>query len=560
MRPKHPALRLPKRYFARIVTIGVAQAITLVVSVVLLRDVIDSMGRDPEMVRPLVRSLALLVMVMMAGSLLRAAEFKVSERMGYEYVRLLRMAMYNHFLTISPHHLQRRSRGALFLRFTGDLSMIRTWVSRGAARGTTSAIVLLGGATVLLVLNVEIALALLSALCFGSACSLRLGSRLQRATRSVRRKRSLLMSNVDEQVNNLAVVQVFGRSRGEYARMGRLNDSLTRSLFNLASERAKLRGLSAATASVATVAVLIVGAIQVAAGTATVGLVVSAIVAVRHLSGPVRTLGLAHDYWQSAQVSSAKICEFLRSPTQLEDSPGGESLRVRGGRIEFREVSVRQALDRITATAAPGELVAVMGPSGAGKSTLLSLVARMVEPDTGEVVIDGQSYEMCTPQSTFRHVGMVSQDLPLMRGTIRRNLTYRLPRATEEDVHQAVMAWELDYLLADLPEGMATWLTEGGKNLSSGQRQRLALARAWIGNPPILLLDEPTTNLDPPARELFRRVIAHHRGTVLLVTHDPGEASLADHVWTMESGRIIEVLCGEEYRDRQWLAGRVESR
>jgi ATP-binding cassette, subfamily B, bacterial len=199
-----------------------------------------------------------------------------------------------------------------------------------------------------------------------------------------------------------------------------------------------------------------------------------------------------------------------------------------------------------------GDVLAIMGAAGAGKSSLLNLVAGLLDPAEGEVVVDEQPLAERTLRSRFRAVGMVSRDLPLMRGTLRRNVTYRNPEASYEEINRVLLACHLDQLLARLPEGLDAWLTESGRNISAGERQRIALARALMGDPPILLLDEPTANLDEASKEVFRRVIAHHQGTVLLVTHDPNEAALADEVWTMEDGHVIEAVPGDEFRDRLW--------
>jgi ABC-type multidrug transport system fused ATPase/permease subunit len=208
-------------------------------------------------------------------------------------------------------------------------------------------------------------------------------------------------------------------------------------------------------------------------------------------------------------------------------------------------------------TAEPGQLVAVVGPNGAGKSTLLNLVARLVEPGSGEIRVDGQDLLATTPRSTFRKIGIVSPDLPLMRGTVRRNLLYSRPDADSAELARVVYAAGLDGLLAELPDGLATWVVEGGRNLSAGQRQRIALGRALLGNPPILLLDEPTANLDPHSRATFRTIIGRHHGTVLLVTNDADEIALADQVWTLDGGRVRQVQSGEDYRNRMWLAGQT---
>lgn len=250
-----------------------------------------------------------------------------------------------------------------------------------------------------------IAFTLVALLSVGAAASFLAGTRVRRMTGVMRVKRSALVSNIEEKVNALPVVQVFGRSRGERARLARQNDSLTASLVSLASARARLRLISAGASSLAAAAALAAGAFEVAAGRVSIGAVVAATSAARHLSGPVRRLGLWHEYWQRGRVSRAKIVDFLIIPGRAQDPPGLPALRVRKGRIEFDGVSVRGSLDGFSAVATPGRVVAVVGPSGAGKSTLLWSVARLVEPDAGRVIVDGQVLADHTRASTFRQVG-----------------------------------------------------------------------------------------------------------------------------------------------------------
>jgi ATP-binding cassette subfamily B protein len=552
--------RLRRIDIAKIVTIGLGQVATLVAVLLLTRSVVNDMTPDTVGTaaaaawRAALVDLGLLVGVVLLHGWLRAVEFSQCEKIGYEIVRKLRMRMYRHLQGMTPREFQGRARGGLLLRFVGDLSMTRMWLSRGLLGGLVALIVLLGTVTVLVVLTPWIGLAIVTVLAGGAALSLASGRAMRAATSSMRRRRSLVMSNIDEQMNSLPVVQVFGRSAGEYARLSRQNDSLNRGLFLVAELRGRLRGISSASGLLAVVAVLAVGLVEVRRGTASVGLVFGSILVARQLNAPVRTLGLAHDYWHRAQVSEQKILDFLSSSSRGLDQPGLERLRVRRGRIEFRDVAVPGALRGITLAASPGQLVAVTGPTGAGKSTLLNTVARLVDPVDGEVLIDGQVLASTTPRSTFRHVGIVSPDLPLLRGTVHRNLTYAVPGASDEEIQRVILAIGLDQVLAELPDGLKTWVTEGGRNLSVGQRQRIALGRALLGNPPVLLLDEPTANLDPVGREAFRRAVVRHQGTVLLVTQDAEEMALADHVWVLRDGTVEQSLSGDEYRDQLWTA------
>jgi ATP-binding cassette, subfamily B, bacterial len=554
-----PPFRLRRVDMAKVVALGLVQAGALITFALLLIAVTDMIGAETlgpvadAAWRTTTIQLAGLVGVVALYAVARGWEFSLAEKVGFDLVRRLRMQMYAHLQGMTPAQVQGRSRGGLLLRFIGDLSMLRTWISRGLLAGLVALIVLVPTLVALTVLNHRIGLTLVAVLACGAAVSLLSGRPVRRSTRTMRRRRSLLISNLDEQLHSLSVVQVFGRSGGEYTRLSRQNESMNRSLYRVAELRGRLRGITAAAALLSIVAVLFVGLIEVRNGTASVGLVIAALVMTRLLVTPVRTLGLAHDYWHRSQISRAKVVDFLHSSSRPLDPPDLAELRVRKGGIEFRDVTVAGALAGVTLRAEPGQLVAVTGRNGAGKSTLLKVVARLVEPDGGEVLLDGQDLSTTTPRSTFRKVGMVSPDLPLMRGTVRRNLTYSRPDADAAELHRVIHAAGLDDLLAELPGGLTGWVVEGGGNLSVGQRHRIALGRALLGNPPILLLDEPTANLDPDSRAAVRSVLARHHGTVLMATNDPDDLALADQVWTLRDGRVQETQSGEDYRDRMWL-------
>jgi ABC-type multidrug transport system fused ATPase/permease subunit len=551
--------RLRRMDIVKVVALGLGQAATLVAFLLLILSAVNALepalaGESPlDRLTDLQRLGGLVLAAALLG-VLRTLEFSLAEKAGYEVVRRVRMQMYTHLQGMSPRQFQHRARGGLVMRFTGDLSMLRMWLSRGLLGGVVALIVIVATTAVLALFNPWIALSLVAVLAGGAAVSLAGGRALRRATRTMRRRRSLLMSNVDEQLNALPVVQVFGRAGGEYTRLSRQNDSMNRSLGRVAQLRGRLRGVGSSVGLLAATAVLTVGLVELRAGRASLGLVVATVIVARQLDGPVRTLALAHDYWQRGRVSRQKLLEFLRSSTTRLDDPALASLRVRRGTVELRDVTVPGALSGVTLTAQSGQIVAVTGRSGAGKSTLLGLLARFVQPSSGQVVVDGQVLSETSPRSTYRRIGMVSADLPLMRGTVRRNITYRNPGATGEEIRRVVLATGLDEVLEELPEGITTWVVEGGRNLSAGQRQRIALARALLGNPEILLLDEPTAGLDPLSKQAVLDVVRHHHGTVLLVTHDADEIALADQVWRLERGQVAEVLSGEEHRDRLWLS------
>lgn len=551
--------RIPVSVYVKAIAIGLGQVATLIAYILLLRSIVDSLA--PATVgsaaylqwRWALAQAGLLAIVALLHGWLRAAGFNVAETAGYQVVRILRMTMYGHLQGMTPRQFQNRARGGLLLRFLGDLSMTRMWISRGVLGGMIAAIVLCGALAVLFFFSFWMSLAIVVTVAVGAAASFVAGQRMRQATRVMRRRRSLVMSNIDEQLNAQPVVQVFGRSAGEYSRLSHQNDELTRALIRVARLRGYLRGVSTAFALLALGAVLTAGLFEVRQGTATIGTVVGFVVVTRQLSSPVRTLGLAHDYWHRAQVSVGKIKEFLRSSTRDLDSGGHAPLKVRKGSITFMSVSVHGALHEVNLQVAPGEVVAITGEGGSGKSTLLGLVSRTVDPDAGCLLIDDQMLSKTALRSAARWIGAMGPELPLMRGSMWRNLTYASPHASPEEMERVLFATGLDRMLEELPYGLQTWITEGGHNLSYSQRQRIALGRALMGNPPILLLDEPTLGLDPKAKAAFAAILTRYDGTVLLATQDPQEIALADKVAVLEKGSLLEVISGEEYRDRAWI-------
>ena len=193
-----------------------------------------------------------------------------------------------------------------------------------------------------------------------------------------------------------------------------------------------------------------------------------------------------------------------------------------------------------------GQKVAIVGPNGAGKSTLLSLVARLFDPDEGRIYLEGKNLLEYRFTSLRRSIGMVSPELPLLRGSIKRNLLYRFPKALPEEFEPIWKLCGVDEIIAELPEGLNTRIAERGQGLSTGQRQKISLARALLGNPPLLLLDEADANLDVQAAELLDRVLASYSGTVIIVTHRPERLSKVDLIWSLDQGSLVSVVTPEQ--------------
>ncbi|MFO1254955.1 MAG: ABC transporter ATP-binding protein [Sphingomonadaceae bacterium] len=550
---------LTRKDIATIIAIGLGNALTLVLLVLLIREAMQELGEFTTDEVNLGATFVMLVAATLIQSILKVFEFAWPEMIGFRIVHELRQRLHAHMAGMAPRQIQHRSRGSLILRLSGDLTMLRTWISRGMGRGVIALFSIVACVGILSVISWRMALACSISFVIGTSASVLLGSRLQKLTGRVRRRRSLLTSNIDEQVNALAVVQVFGRSGGEANRLARQSAWMTKALVQEAELRGLLRGLSTATGWTALVLALGLGALDVIAGRVDLGAVLAAVIVVRQMQGHFRTLGLAHDYWRRAEISRRKLEDFLNSSSRLLTDPDKQIFAQNRASIVFDNVSVPGALEGISAIAPAGQHIAIVGHSGAGKSTLLQTVAQMVPLSDGCVRIGEQQLDRCQIASIVRKIGMVSPDLPLMRGTIRRNLTYRQSNTSAEELDHLIERCNLRALIDSFPEGLDYWVTEGGANLSVGARQCIAIGRAMLGNPPILLLDEAISPLDNEYRSHFRNLIARHAGTILSVTHDPAEIGTADHVWTLNEGRLISVETAGEYLARhQRVAGAAQ--
>ncbi len=488
---------------------------------------------------------------------LRLMERADAERLGQDYVHRLRLLLYEHLCRIPPRALQRRSQGGILLRFVGDLGALRQWISLGLSRLVVSSIAIGVTLLALAALNAALALVVGGALALATAASLRLGRPLREAVREARRRRARLTGNISEKLNAMAVVQVCGQARREQHRLERQSRRLREAMIMRARLIGWLRAITEGTTVLATAAALVTGVLVVNAGQATPGTVVAAMSLVALLVSPLRDLGRVHEYRQAARVAQQKIDDFLAIPVPRHVLRQGGKGRLtpgntprRHGRLVFEHVTVEGVLARFSAVVEPdprrGRVIAVVGPNGAGKSTLLALAAGLLEGDEGRVLLDGQPVARLAPRALRRRVGMVSPDLPLLRGSIARNLRYRWPKAPAEEIARVSALCGLETLLASLPEGERTRLTDGGRNLSVGQRQRLVMARAILGKPSLLVLDEADANLDPAARKVLQRVIETCRGSVLMATHRLETLRLADEIWHLRDGRLVETGTPED--------------
>lgn len=500
---------------------------------------------------------------------LRALERVQAERMGQSYAAELRLVLFDSLANRSPRQLQGRSRGATVLRFIGDVKSIRRWISQGLPRiavGLLSAVLALAA---LALVSPSMALGAGAGFAGAAGALYALGRRVDAAVRDARRHQARLAANVNDKIAGIAVVQVFDQVRRERRLLERQGAELAQAMVMQTRGLSLMRSAAEFSGAFASAAVLVAGAVEVGAGRLAASEVVGAITAVGLLAPVFREFGQALGYWRAARVSVEKLTAFIAGPrlqaTAAPSERDGEAAggaRVEGRRevalaLSFDRVSCGTALRDFTAEAPAGAKVAIVGPSGAGKSTLLALAARLLEPERGELRIGGRDIRGYDLASLRQALGVVMPDLPLLRGSIERNLRYRWPRAPAFEVARIARQCGVDELLRELADGARTRLCDGGGNLSYGQRQRIAWARALLGSPAVLLLDEADANLDPQSARRFAQIVEDYPGTVLMVTHDHATVMRADLVWYVEAGRLLECGTPAELMDRMGRTRRL---
>ncbi len=526
---------------ARLVAVGVGQAAGSIATALLVRSAYHSLAHTSTggSTHILLFAAALSAAVGLAAWM-RAAERVVAERLGQHYVTEVRADLFEHLTRVPARHLGRRKSGNMLLRFVGDLSALRSWVSLGLAKLLVAGIAVTLALACLVVIDPGIGIAVSTVLAVGSVATLRTSPRLMSSSRAARSSRAKLTGEVVERLTQIGVLQAAGQQRREHRRVSRLSTKVSEAMIERARAAGVCRAVAEATSGLATVAVVVVGAVEVQAGRTSAATVLGAVTIVGMLAGRVRDLGRVTEYASDARVARAAALRFLALPT-LPDPAGTPDLIVGPGCLEFDGIGLDAALSDITLRAESGETIAVVGTNGAGKSSLMSLAGRLVDPDAGAVRLDGQDLRSRRLASVRAAIGMAGADLPLMRGTVARNVLYRRPGASEAEIARVSALCGLDELVATLPDGWDTEVGGAGSRLSAGQRARISVARAALGRPRLLLLDEAEAHLDSGAAEVVDRVLADHKGTALVVTHRRELVERADVVWCLDRGRVVEL-------------------
>jgi len=478
-------------------------------------------------------------------------------KVGLQALLKLRTDLYSYLQSLSlKYHDARRSADSSF-RVAYDSQSIQTIYNRGFTNIFGSAITLVSTFAVMLRMDWQLSLLSLVVIPLLLGAIYFFAKRIRRQSTSIQEVESAVLVQAQEGLSSIRMVHAFGREDWEVhqfhaqaAQSLRANLELTLTNMNSALVISTLMVMS-------TAAIYYVGTMHVLSGTLTLGslLVFSAYILM--LYGPLEQLTYTTWAMEGATAGAKRCFEVLDRPDDVVDAPDAVEVTDTKGAIQFQHVSFgykdeRQILHDIDLKIEPNQIIAVVGGTGAGKSTLLSLVPRFYDPTSGAVSLDRRDLRKVTKKSLRAQIGIVLQDTILFSTTVRENIAYGRPGATEEEIIAAAKRAQADDFIRQMPDGYTSQVGERGGHLSVGQRQRIGIARAFLKNAPILLLDEPTSALDPTTEAAIMETIKTlmQGRTTLIVTHRLATIHRVDQIVVLEHGRVVEKGTGPELVER----------
>jgi subfamily B ATP-binding cassette protein MsbA len=505
----------------------------------------SSLGADGRALAAM--AAASLVLIAGLGGLASYVDNYYTESVGQWVANDLRMRVYDHLECLSFSYYDTHQTGVLLSTMTDDVSTVQDFVSSSTLSILIDVMTIVGMLGLMFWLNWNFTLLIVLITPFLLLSVARFRRAVKKATRDVRRRESDVVAVLQAGLESMRTVQAFGAQDVEAARLGEASRATVTAALRARRAKSLLSPVVALIVSSCTALVLWRGAGLILAGTMTIGGLTVFLAYLAKFFKPVQDLAKMSNVIAQTTVGLERIQSILDIQMSTQEQPDAREPEALTGAIAFEHVAFAYTpevplLQDVTFSIAPGQFVGVVGATGSGKSTIVSLIPRFYDPTAGRILIDGTDIRAYTLRGLRRQIGFVLQETVLFRGTMRENIAYGRHRATDAQIVAAAKLANADEFIVRMPGGYNTLIGERGMTLSGGQRQRIGIARAFIRNTPILILDEPTSSLDTESEQLVMEGLARlMKGrTVLMITHRLTAIRGADIILVLQNGTVAE--------------------
>jgi ATP-binding cassette subfamily B protein len=459
-------------------------------------------------------------------------------------------------------HFDRTQRGDVLSRVTNDIDNVGQSLQQTLSQLLTSVLTIIGVLTMMVIISPLLAVVAIVTVPLSIAVTALIAKRSQPQFVAQWARTGKLNARIEETYTGHEVVRVFGRQAETQAAFDRENEELYESSFRAQFISGLIRPAMLFLGSANYVAIAVIGGLRVTSGSMSLGEVQAFIQYTQHFTQPLAQLAAMANLIQSGVASAERVFEFLDEPEERPDADRATNERGKGapvrGKVTFERISFRYEPDApliedLSLTVEPGQTVAVVGPTGAGKTTLVNLIMRFYELDAGRIMLDGRDIGTMPRDELRSSVGMVLQDTWLFGATIRDNIAYGDPTASDEQIRAAAAAAHVDAYVHSLPDGYDTVINEEADNISAGEKQLITIARAFLADPALLILDEATSSVDTRTELLVQKAMAALRGdrTSFVIAHRLSTIRDADLILVMHDGAIVEQGNHAELLDRR---------